>query len=98
MSNKLEKMRDELADEYVAHGYGCDGDTAKDSFIKGFNAADAYYRPIVEELVKALETYSEMKVNLKPWNSNATTSTQSNQYIEVGELARAALESVRSKI
>lgn len=27
-----------MADEYVAHGYGCDGDTSKDSFIKGAQA------------------------------------------------------------
>jgi len=25
----------EAAEEYVAGGYGCDGDTSKDSFLKG---------------------------------------------------------------
>lgn len=38
MNDEMKKKRDELADEYVSWGYGCDGDTSKDSYSKGFDA------------------------------------------------------------
>lgn len=36
-----ESKRDEAAKTYVAHGYGCDGDTSADSFRKGADWARA---------------------------------------------------------
>lgn len=84
--SKLEKMRDELAkkhsDEYCRVWQGFEKQAFDSGFAIGFDAADAHYRPIVENLIKALEFEcgNRCAVGINPCN------------------ARETLESVRSKI
>ena len=63
--------RDKLASEYVAGGYGCDGDTSFDSFTKNWDAARANTQSILLETKKGSYT-----VNFAPIMSSLTVEVQ----------------------
>ena len=63
------------------------------AYQQGVEAAEAKYRPIVEELVKALEEIVEIDVQ-----THKRHPEYEGQWSEYADVARQALESVRSKI
>ena len=58
MTTKANQARDAAAEEYVSGGYGCDGDTFKDSFLKGVQWAITH-DPTVKGLRDALAINAE---------------------------------------
>lgn len=97
---KLEKMRDELAEKRAMKqcSSGCEHTDKvwqkhlRIGFEDGFDAADAHYRPIVDELVKALE-FAALPMHIQVSDREAA-----DRRWLIQDKARAALEIVRGKL